>query len=79
MRFSSAGDTGIISSYSRFALFERLRRRWLLPWRVRMSFPEPVTLIRLAVAWCVLSFGMNNQSSTNYEKSAHSLTPHTVA
>jgi hypothetical protein len=25
---------------------------------VRISFPEPVTLMRLAVALCVLSFGM---------------------
>ena len=60
MRFSSAGDTDIISSYSRRARFERLRRRWLLPWRVRRSFPEPDTLNRLAVAWCVFSLGMNH-------------------
>src|SRR5712691_9395771 len=58
MRFRSRGETGIISSYSRAARFDRLRRRWLLPCRVRTSFPEPVYSKRRAAALCVFNFGI---------------------
>src|SRR5215213_6735837 len=54
----SAGETDCISSYSRLARFERLRRRWLLPWRVRMNAPEPATWKRRAVALCVFILGI---------------------
>src|SRR5579884_2544950 len=57
-RGASAGETGIISSYSRAARLERLRRRWLLPWRVRTSLPEPVYSKRRAAALWVFNFGM---------------------
>src|SRR5579859_4170507 len=58
MRFRSRSETGIISSYSRAARLERLRRRWLLPCRVRTSFPEPVYSNRRAAALCVFNFGI---------------------
>src|SRR6185503_10096608 len=56
--FRSPGNTGIISSYSRAARADRLRRRWLLPWRVFTSLPVPVYSKRRAAALCVFSFGM---------------------
>src|SRR4030081_3195795 len=59
MRFRSLGETGIISSYSRAARLERLRRKWLLPCRVRTSLPEPVYSKRRAAALCVFSFGIS--------------------
>src|SRR6516165_11371937 len=58
MRFRSFGVTGIISSYSRAARFDRLRRRWLLPCRVRTSLPDPVYSNRRAAALCVFNFGI---------------------
>src|ERR1051326_583278 len=59
MRFRSRADTGIISSYSRAARLDRLRRRWLLPCRVRTSLPEPVYSNRRAAALWVFNFGIN--------------------
>src|ERR1041385_5079980 len=59
MRFKSRSDTGIISSYSRAARFDRLRRRWLLPCRVRTSLAEPVYSNRRAAALWVFNFGIN--------------------
>src|ERR1700749_4059884 len=59
MRFRSRSETGIISSYSRAARFERLRRKWLLPCRVRTSFPEPVYSNRRAAALWVFNFGID--------------------
>src|SRR5712664_4472599 len=60
MRFRSRGETGIISSYSRAARFDRLRRKWLLPCRVRTSLPDPVYSKRRAAALCVFNFGINS-------------------
>src|SRR5918911_2605755 len=57
-RFRSPASTGIISSYSRAARLERFRRRWLLPWRVRTSLPEPVYSNRRAAALWVFNFGI---------------------
>src|SRR6188768_2160049 len=57
-RLRSPAATGIISSYSRAARLDRLRRRWLLPWRVRTSLPAPVYSKRRAAALWVFSFGM---------------------
>src|SRR5579864_1025400 len=59
MRFKSRSETGIISSYSRAARFERLRRRWLLPCRVRTSLPDPVYSNRRAAALWVFNFGID--------------------
>src|SRR5260370_8850989 len=59
MRFRSVGETGIISSYSRAARFDRLRRKWLLPCRVRTSLPDPVYSKRRAAALWVFNFGIN--------------------
>src|SRR5215471_6988084 len=58
MRVRSPLKTGIISSYSRAARLDRLRRKWLLPWRVRTSFPEPVYSKRRAAALWVFNFGI---------------------
>src|SRR5216684_3795805 len=63
MRFKSRGETGIISSYSRAARFDRLRRKWLLPCRVRTSLPDPVYSNRRAAALCVFNFGINRGAS----------------
>src|SRR6516162_9878057 len=60
MRFRSRSETGIISSYSRAARFDRLRRRWLLPCRVRTSLPEPVYSNRRAAALWVFNFGIRS-------------------
>src|SRR6266542_1461025 len=57
-RVRSPGKTGIISSYSRAARLERLRRKWLLPWRVRTSLPDQVYSKRRAAALCVFNFGI---------------------
>src|SRR6266849_6294565 len=57
-RFRSRGETSIISSYSRAARFDRLRRKWLLPCRVRTSLPDPVYSKRRAAALCVFNLGM---------------------
>src|ERR1700687_1068800 len=62
MRFKSRGETGIISSYSRAARFDRLRRKWLLPCRVRTSLPDPVYSKRRAAALCVFNFGINQEA-----------------
>src|SRR5579864_1972403 len=59
MRFKSRSETGIISSYSRAARFDRLRRRWLLPCRVRTSLPDPVYSNRRAAALWVFNFGID--------------------
>src|SRR5947209_1702366 len=66
MRFRSRGDTGIISSYSRAARFDRLRRRWLLPCRVRTSFPDPVYSKRRAAALWVFNFGIERSDRRVY-------------
>src|SRR5579871_477021 len=58
-RFRSRVETGIISEYSRAARFDRLRRKWLLPCRVRTSFPEPVYSNRRAAALWVFNFGID--------------------
>src|SRR5215470_10515447 len=60
MRVRSPLKTGIISSYSRAARLDRLRRKWLLPWRVRTSFPEPVYSKRRAAALWVFNFGIDS-------------------
>src|SRR5216684_2057563 len=65
-RFRSDGETGIISSYSRAARFDRLRRKWLLPCRVRTSFPEPVYSNRRAAALWVFNFGIRGRSKRVY-------------
>src|SRR6202158_402903 len=70
MRFKSRGETGIISSYSRAARFDRLRRKWLLPCRVRTSLPDPVYSKRRAAALCVFNFGINLGSRQVYHTSA---------
>src|SRR5829696_3776643 len=46
--------TSDISTNNAFTRAGFLRRKWLLPWRVRISLPVPVTLKRLDVALCVL-------------------------
>src|ERR1043166_5445056 len=66
MRFRSRAETGIISSYSRAARLDRLRRRWLLPCRVRTSFPEPVYSKRRAAALWVFNFGIEGTSRQVY-------------
>ena len=43
----------------RFLAFDFLARMWLPNARSRMSLPEPLILIRLAVPLCVLSLGIN--------------------
>src|SRR5205085_12582515 len=58
MRFRSRSETGIISSYPRAARLDRLRRRWLLPCRVRTNLPEPVYSNRRAAALWVFNFGI---------------------
>src|SRR5437016_5838532 len=60
MRFKSRAETGIISSYSRAARLDRLRRKWLLPCRVRTSLPDPVYSKRRAAALWVFNFGINS-------------------
>src|SRR5919199_6646846 len=67
-------NTGIISSYSRAARFERLRRRWLLPWRVLTSLPEPVYSKRRAAALWVFSLGIRARLSQE-ERRAHGSDP----
>src|SRR6266567_2829382 len=66
MRFRSDGETDIISSYSRAARLDRLRRKWLLPWRVRTSFPDPVYSKRRAAALWVFNFGIEGTSRQVY-------------
>src|SRR5437868_14097325 len=65
-RFRSRSETGIISSYSRAARFDRLRRRWLLPCRVRTSFPDPVYSKRRAAALWVFNFGIQGSDTRVY-------------
>src|SRR5579871_1652244 len=60
MRAASTAATDLVSSYSRAARFERLRRKWLLPWRVRRSLPDPLTWNRRAVALCVFTLGIHH-------------------
>src|SRR5579864_488149 len=69
MRFKSRSDTGIISSYSRAARFDRLRRRWLLPCRVRTSLPDPVYSNRRAAALWVFNFGIDASDRRVYHTS----------
>src|SRR5438105_8244025 len=70
MRFKSRAETGIISSYSRAARLDRLRRKWLLPCRVRTSLPDPVYSKRRAAALWVFNFGINVGSRQVYHTSS---------
>src|SRR5687768_8520201 len=54
----SALETTNISSNSRAARFDLFRRRWLLPWRVRISLPPPLYFMRRAAPLWVLSLGI---------------------
>src|SRR5438067_9035591 len=76
MRFRSVSETGIISSYSRAARFDRLRRRWLLPCRVRTSFPEPVYSNRRAAALWVFNFGIQRSDRRVYHTPIQPQTQH---
>src|ERR687886_1469897 len=68
-------NTGIISSYSRAARLERLRRRWLLPWRVLTSLPEPVYSKRRAAALWVFSLGIRARLSQEERRARRSDPP----
>src|SRR5579864_6836896 len=75
MRFKSRSETGIISSYSRAARFDRLRRRWLLPCRVRTSLPDPVYSNRRAAALWVFNFGIDRSDRRVYHTRIFLLQP----
>src|SRR5262245_45275618 len=75
-RFRSPVSTGIISAYSRAARFDRLRRKWLLPWRVRTSLPVPVYSNRRAAALWVFNFGIQGWGRQVYHTSLQAQADH---
>ena len=58
MRFLSAADTRVELRSRRFRFRSFLVRIWLLPARMRLSFPVLVLLTLLAAPRCVFIFGM---------------------